>query len=382
MFEPGVTYAELIPAAAREGLRLNLPLLPRKTKSVAGSLLEREPVIMPKFQWDISDPLSCMEVIFGTGDMFRTGAAAGPGTLEEQWAAGGAQKEGAGPSASSWYRIIQGAQGTMGIATWASVRCELVPSISRPFMVGSSQLDRIIELVHWLVRLRIADECLVLNNANLAAITAKKSPMDYSAVKESLPTWVLFFNIGGYEYLPEERVSSHTHDMMETAQRIGLEPAQAIGRVSAEDLLETVRRPSAEPYWKLRRRGGCQDIFFLTIRERLGGLISTMQQAADKAGYPAADIGIYIQPIVQGSSCHCEFNLFYDPASPTEAARVKEMSSGVLNSLIAGGAFFSRPYGELTGAIMNRDAATVAALQKVKSILDPDNVMNPGKLCF
>ena len=85
---------------------------------------------------------------------------------------------------------------------------------------------------------------------------------------------------------------------------------------------------------------------------------------------------------MQGTSCHCEFNLPYDPDDPRETARVRELSAGVLNSLIAAGAFFSRPYGELTGAIINRDAATVAALQKVKTILDPDNLMNPGKLCF
>ena len=56
MVEPGVTFGELIPAAEKEGLRLNMPLLPRKSKSVVGSMLEREPVIMPKYQWDISDP--------------------------------------------------------------------------------------------------------------------------------------------------------------------------------------------------------------------------------------------------------------------------------------------------------------------------------------
>ena len=59
MVEPGVTFGELIPKVEKEGLRLNLPLLPRKTKSVVGSILEREPVIMPKYQWDMSDPLAC-----------------------------------------------------------------------------------------------------------------------------------------------------------------------------------------------------------------------------------------------------------------------------------------------------------------------------------
>jgi hypothetical protein len=59
MVEPGVTFEELIPLCTKEGLRLNMPLLPRKTKSVMGSILEREPVLMPGYQWDMSDPLAC-----------------------------------------------------------------------------------------------------------------------------------------------------------------------------------------------------------------------------------------------------------------------------------------------------------------------------------
>jgi len=50
---------------------------------------------MPKYHWDIADPLACTEVVFGTGELFRTGAAAGSGSIQEQWAAGGAQKEAA-----------------------------------------------------------------------------------------------------------------------------------------------------------------------------------------------------------------------------------------------------------------------------------------------
>jgi FAD/FMN-containing dehydrogenase len=382
MFEPGVTFDELIAAVTKEGLRLNMPLVPRKTKSVVGSMLEREPVVMPKYHWDIADPLSCVEMIFGTGDMFRTGAAAGPGNIEEQWVAGGAQKEAAGPSSSSWYRLIQGSQGTMGIATWASARCEIVPRVEEPLLVGSSQLDKIMEMVHWLIRLRLVNECFVLNNSNLAAIMVKRWPRDYREIKDTLPPWVLFFNIAGYDYLPEERVSGQIEDVTELAQRIGVEPVEAIGRVAASELLKAVQHPSKEPYWKLRHKGACHDIFFVTIYDKLPALISAMYDVADKAGYPSSDMGVYLQPIVQGTNCHCEFNLFYDSANQKESDRVRELSASATKELMAKGAFFSRPYGESAGMIINSDAATVAALHKVKSILDPNNVMNPGKLCF
>ena len=382
MFEPGVTYDELIAAVAKEGLRLNLPLLPRKTKAVVGHLLEREPVVMPKYHWDIGDPLSCVEIIFGNGEMFRTGAAAGPGSLEQQWVAGGAQKEAAGPSSASWYRVIQGSQGTMGIVTWASIRCELIPRLEEPFLVGSESLEKIMEMVHWLIRLRLVNECFVLNNVDLAAIMAKKWPRDFQALIDTLPPWVLFFNIAGYEYLPEKRVSGQIKDMMAVSQRAGLEPAPALGKVTASGLLALVQRPSGEPYWKLRYKGACHEISFLTIYDELPELISVMQAAASEVGYPAADLGVYLQPVVQGTSCHCEFNLFYDPANPGEVDKVRELSASVTRKLIDAGAFFSRPYGESAGMIISRDAATVTALKKIKSITDPNNVMNPGKLCF
>jgi len=382
MVEPGVTFGELIPAVEKEGLRLNMPLLPRKSKTVVGSMLEREPVVMPKYQWDISDPLACVEVVFGSGEMFRTGQAAGPGTIEEQWAAGGAQKTPYGPGPAQWNRLIQGAQGTMGIVTWASLRCELLPKLEEPFLVGSSDLNKLFELIHWLVRLRLVNECLVLNNSNLAAIMAKKWPGDYADLKDSLPPWVLFFNVAGYDYFPEDRVSSQIKGISDITNRIGVEAVRAVGRVSAAEMLKMVRRPSDEPYWKLRYKGACHDIFFITTYDKLEGQISVMYELANEFGYPASDMGIYLQPIVQGANCHCEFNLFYDPQNPGELNRVEELSAEAVNVLMATGAFFSRPYDKSARMIVNRDAAYVEALTRVKEILDPNRVMNPGKLCF
>ncbi|HSW58343.1 MAG TPA: FAD-binding oxidoreductase [Dehalococcoidales bacterium] len=382
MVEPGVTFAELIPALEKEGIRLNLPLLPKKSKSVVASLLEREPVIMPKYQWDISDPLACLQVCFGTGDEFRTGQAAGPGSIEEQWKAGGVQKAPYGPGVIAWHRFIQGAQGTMGIVSWASLRCELLPEMEEPFVIGSSTPEKLLEIVHWLVRRRLVNECFILNRTNLAAILARKWPGDFRDIKNSLPPWILFYNLAGYEYFPAERVAFQKKDILDIAQKLGLKPQKSAGGISAQKILKTVQQPCPEPYWKLRVAGACQDVFFLTINDRLADLIEVMNRLSDQHGYPCSEMGVYIQPSVQGTHCHCEFDLFYDPSEPAERNRVRELSNQAVTELSAAGAFFSRPYGESARQIMNRDAAAVSALQKIKNILDPNNVLNPGKLCF
>ena len=382
MVEPGVTFGELITAAEKEGIRLNMPLLPRKSKTVIGSLLEREPVTMPKYQWDISDPLACVEVIFGCGDEFRSGQAAGPGTVKEQWAVGGVQKAPYGPGVASWHRLIQGSQGTIGIVTWASMRCELLPSLEEPFVVGSDTVDSLVEMASWMVRLRMVNECFILNSANLAAILAKKWPADYQSLKDGLPAWVLFYTVAGYEVFPEERVSSHITGITDITRRLGIEAVKSVGGVSANEILKVVQKPSTEPYWKLRCKGACEDILYLTINDKLGGQLETMYDVAEKAGYPTSDMGVYIQPIVQGTGCHCEFNLFYDPANAAEANRVKGLTGSAVKALMDKGAFFSRPYGDNAGMIINRDAATVAVLKKLKNMFDPNYIMNPGKVCF
>jgi hypothetical protein len=177
-------------------------------------------------------------------------------------------------------------------------------------------------------------------------------------------------------------VAYQVSDVNDVAKKTGVAPVEAIGKISSLELLAMANRPSAEPYWKLRAGGGCQDIFFITVYDKIPGLIAAMNDLADAAGYPTTDIGVYLQPIVQGTNCHVGFNLFYDPTSLKEVERVKKLSAEAMEELGCRGAFFSRPYGENARLIVNRDVATVDALKKVKSIFDPNNIMNPGKLCF
>jgi FAD/FMN-containing dehydrogenase len=366
---------------AKQGLRLNMPLQPRATKSVVGSMLSREPVIMPHYHWDISDPIGSTEVVFGTGDMFRTGAAAGPGDIAQQRAGGGVQKEAAGPSAMSLHRLLQGAQGTMGIVTWASVRCELIPEKEQPYFIASNDVAKLLEAARWLIRLRLGNELLILSAVDFAALMSEDDAA-YARLIAKLPPWVLFFNLGAYKYLTDMRMEGQVQDTGELLQRLSLQTAQNVGGVAAGEFLEAIRRPSGEPYWKLRRQGGCQDIFFLTTNAKIPGLVKVMTEATEAAGYRSGKMGVYLQPVVQGTSCHVEFNLFYDPADQAEERMVRGLATGTIQPLMNAGAFFSRPFGEAARQIMNRDAAGVEALKKFRAIVDPAGILNPGKLCF
>jgi hypothetical protein len=380
--EPGVTYGELLPELEKNRLRLNMPLIPRTSKSVIGSLLEREPVIMPRYHWDLIDPLVCTEVIYGSGDLFRTGSAAGPGTLEEQWEVGAAQNEASGPVQADFARLIQGAQGTMGIVTWASIRCEQLPVLEEPFFIGSSSLNKLLDLVRLLVNGRLVDECLILNRTNLAYIMAGLGSPDDARTRASLPEWVLFYSISGGIYYPEEKVAYQIQDTSEYARSFSLEPVRQVGHVSAFDLLKRLHGPSDGSFWKLRPRGSFYDVFFLTTGERIPGHNEMMKEIAVRNDYPVSDMGIYIQPQVQGVCYHCEYSLFFDPENPVGSGAVRRISTTVFDPLAAAGAFFSRPYGPWADPAYRRDGQTTMGLRKVKEIFDPNHIMNPGKLCF
>ena len=381
MVEPGVTFGALKTEVEKQKMRLMLPLAPRATKSIVGSYLEREPILVPKYHWDMSDPLCCTEVVFGTGDVFRTGAAAGPGTLEEQWKAGQAQKSPVGPGPSDLFRVVQGAQGTLGVLTWATIRLELLPSIQRLFMVGCQRVDEVIDFVYRLQRLKLGDECLILDRLNLASILAPEAK-SIEECRSALPPYVLIFVIAGYERMPEERVDYQTKDMEQMAEKYGIHPVARLPGVDSGKLLRALSEPSAEPYWKLRCKGNSADIFFLTTLDRSPQFIEIMQGVARETGFPATSIGTYIQPVQQGRSCHVEFDLAFDPGDEMEVARTKRTLEQASKALMHKGAFFSRPYGMWSDMVSNQYAENVVALRRVKRIFDPNNVMNPGKLYF
>jgi FAD/FMN-containing dehydrogenase len=381
LVEPGVTYAELQPALREAGLAAYLPLLPRATKSVVTSILEREPITQPVYHWDSLDPLLCAEMVLGTGDRLRTGEAAGPDTIEEQWEIGKAQLNPFGPGQYDQNRLISGAQGTIGLVTWASMKCRPLAELNRALFVASETLEPLVDLSYRLVRERLGSHLFIVNALNLACLTAVEST-DIRRLSAELPAWVLMVTFESSGDLAADKLAYQEADFRDVLSSYGLTSFQELHGAQAETLHAALGEPCAEPYWKLRHKGRVQDVFFQSTLDRAASFVDAVNASADIGGFPRQDIGVYLQLLVQGTSCHCEFDFYYDPADQAAVEAVRTVALLSSEELSKAGAFFSRPYAPWTELAYARASATGLLQRKLKSIFDPNNILNPGKLCF
>lgn len=381
--EPGVSFGELVPELEKRGLRLNMPLLPRSSKSVVTSYLEREPPTMPKYQFDYVDPLLTMEVIFGVGDEFRTGTASGPGSLDEINAD---MVNPFGPGDVKYFKLLSGAQGTLGVVTWAMVKAEVAPALQKIYFIPFEKAEDVIEPMNKLLRYgvmgSVADQILALNNFNLAVILAEKWPEEFEMLRKNLPPWTIILTLGGYQ-MAEERVKVQEKCLFDVAQELAFNPTPSLLGAPRKEkrLLQLLSKPwDKEPYWKIRYKGSCCEIFFLAPPSRARLFPSVIFDVAAECGYAVTDIGGYIQPIVQGHAYHLQFDFPYNPSDQREMETVKEAFVKSSEKIMKMGGFISRPYGLWADMVYNTYTHGAAILRKIKDIFDPKHILNPGAL--
>ena len=277
--EPGVTYGELAAALAAQGMTIPMPLSPRNGKSVLAAVMDREPATWPNKQWDSGDPVASTEFTFGSGERFRTGAAGGPGSIEQQRQSGGAQKHSAGPSQTDFHRVVQGSQGTMGIVNWITLRTEIMPTVQETYLVGADRLDDLLDYVYARPARTVGRAILYPEpNRCRAADVPRGNVQTFAEIRQSLPEFICLQNIAGFERLPQERLAFHKQDIERIARQCNLRLEPRIGQLAAAELLDRATRPCGEADWRDTLRGGCLSIFFQSTLDRMPALLKVFTE--------------------------------------------------------------------------------------------------------
>jgi FAD/FMN-containing dehydrogenase len=347
--EAGVTWEQLTSQLAKKGFRVVMPLLPHPQRSVVTDTLERE--VITNTVYDYGEPLQSMEVVWPNGEIFRTGSASVTGYPDSH-------SKGGNPSGPGldFYRFLQAAQGTMGVVTWANIKTEHITQKDKIFLAPIKDLSQAMDFLYRILKIRIGQECLLLNNVDLAAIMAGDDK-ELPKLKSSLPSWTLILVISGHHRRPEGKIKYEEKALNEVIKNEFPEISFSDNLPglpgSGQKLLGLLRQPwPKEVYWKNRYKGGCHSFFFITKPALAPRFVKLMEELAGKHGYPLSDLGSYIQPIEHNRACQVEFNLFYDP------------------------------YGELAKMVYEKAKDYATTLKRVKKLFDPKNIMNPGNLCF
>jgi hypothetical protein len=381
MIEPGVTWGQLQKELKKEGYFCLNPLLPHPLKSALTSHLEREKMLIPKYEY--SDNLLTTEVILPNGELFRTGSASVIGYPDKSIASG-VQPEGPG---ADWWRLLQGAQGTMGILTWANVKIELIPPISKTFFIPFEKVENATRFMYSVQHRMIGNECLLLNRVNLAAVLAEKWPGDFMEMQKSLAQWTVILVVAGGKRFSEERIVYEEEALQKIAveQYVSALPTTLPGLTGVEKLFPELLRncwPESKPYWKFAPKGASQDIFFITVMNKATDYSRLIEETAAGYGFIPSEIGYYLQPVERGRVCHFEANVFYNPENALEIRRMKDFYTDVTRKLFKADAFFSQPYGEVAKLVYDKAANYTMAIKKLKGWLDPNNIMAPERLSF
>jgi FAD/FMN-containing dehydrogenase len=373
--EPGVTWAQVQKELEKEGLMVCNPLLPHPSKSVLTSSMEREPILIPKSEYN--ETFLTAEMVLSNGEPFWTGSAIGKAMKGR----GDNFPDGFLPST----RTFLGAQGTLGIMTWGNIKAEFLPSMEKVFFVPFEKQENLVEFLYRMQRRMIGRECFVLNNVNMAAILAEKWPEEFKEARSGLPRWIVILSLAGLHRLPQEKIEYEEEALMDVAKELHINVLPTVCGIPGleKKVSRMLRKPwSKDGYWKFAYKGGCQDVFFHTTMDKAPEFTSAMYGLAAEHGYPTRDIGFYLQPIEYGRVSLCQYSFYYDPNDAKDVDVVKKLYLEASERVIRMGGLFTTPYGPWADMIYKRTSAYTAFMKVIKNAFDPINIMNPGKLCF
>jgi len=366
--EPGVTFAQLQHEANKKGLRVCVPVGLPASASVLSTYIE----LVPLYSWAKYGTWFMLpfEVVLPSGEKMGAGS----------WCWANATERGASPVAigAGLTRIFYGAQGTMGILTKARVVLKNLNESEEVYFFPFDNLEDITPKLHKILRVSdkgLGEECFIVDRKMLMQIVEKYWPETSSATVE-LPKWTAVLVLSG----PKGEVEYQREDLLEYAEKHGLKPQKDLPGIpdAGRKVLEEMRVPKG---FYSAERHSYHPLQFNLSAKFIPKIQEAFQSVVERYDYSPDNIGYLYLPIEKGRVYYCEYGIHVNRNDKDEFAKAKQMYIEAARELLDEGVFIARPYGPLEEVVYSRAGAYHGLVKKMKNMLDPNNIMNTGRIC-
>jgi FAD/FMN-containing dehydrogenase len=214
---------------------------------------------------------------------------------------------------------------------------------------GFEEIGEVLKVLKEVPRTELGVEYVAVNRASLQRLLGEAGG--------GFPAWSLVVGFEG-----RQKLVSHNKD------RVGALLEKYRG--SREDALVPAMTKQLDACWM---EASDNHTAFFARFSRARDLDEKVREAAEAAGVGPADVGKILVSVDRGRAVYASYDWFCE-----------EHCSGALErmtlSLADQGAFFDRPHGSLGRKIYKSIPNHLAVLKRIKGFLDPQNVLNPGRI--
>ncbi len=346
VIEPGVTFRQLEKRCEAEGLRTLTAIDVPADGSVLGTYLE----MMPLYGWPKYHPweMLTMKGFRADGEPFATGQMAMKQDRPDKYSWG--------VSFAQVARLYCQAQGTLGIITEAAVTLKTATPENQVLFFPCKNIQDAVKALKTFIATEELHEIFAVNKIYLAELLGEKA-------SAALPPWTVVLVIRGYE---KEELAYKKKDLGALAKQLGGELVTGISRKAGEKILAEIKLPTGGA---LHDAGDNQWVPLVTI--------ATASQIKACAGLMQKNSGAIIMPLQAGGCFYYQPDLRFESGNLQKARKEYAAVSG---KLMKAGVMFPRPSALIAKQLAAQYSDNFKLLRSIKKAVDPNNIMNPGKL--
>ena len=264
-------------------------------------------------------------------------------------------------------RLFVGSEGTLGIVTQCTLKLVPRPEAKATFLIVTASMRRAAELVGRILMSFLPCTLEYLDRTALSLVADK--------LPEPLP--------GGAGAMLLVELDGDAAGVAKDAERLSAFLAQESGILMARraasspevDRLWAARRAVSPQAFKLRPHKMSEDV--VVPCSRIPDLVDFIEELNRRQAIVVFTFG-------HAGDGNIHVNLMHDRQNPAEAAQAEQTKRGLFEKVLELGGTLSGEHGVgITKAPfldMELSRETIALMREIKTLLDPLNILNPGKI--